>query len=72
MHDTRLCGHHKETTKARLGKDGKDTSDLLHFLDDRNRFNITDVALRSISTGVTSPDLLNVDNAKKNKKSATR
>ena len=53
---------HKEATRARQGRDSKDTEELLKFLQSRNPFT-DDRCLRSISTGVTADNEVNVDKA---------
>ena len=53
---------HKEATRARRGRDSKDTEELLKFLQSRNPFT-DDRCLRSISTGVTADNEVNVDKA---------
>ena len=53
---------HKEATGARQERDSKDTEELLTVLQSRNPFT-DDRCLRSISTGVTVDNEVNVDNA---------
>ena len=53
---------HKEATRARQERDSKDTEELLTFLQNRDPF--TDArCLRTISSGVTADNKLNVDKA---------
>ena len=53
---------HKESTRARQGRDSKNTEELLKCLQSRNPFT-DDRCLRSISTGVTADNEVNVDKA---------
>ena len=50
---------HKEATRARQERDSKDKEDMLKFLQNRN----SDRCLRSISSGVSADNEVNLDNA---------
>lgn len=54
---------HKESTKARLVQDHKDTIKVIQFLSDKNPFH-ADEQLRSIVTGQAAEKSVNVDTAK--------
>ena len=53
---------HKDATRARQERDSKDTEELLKCLQSKNPFT-DDRCLRSISTGVTADNEVNVDKA---------
>jgi hypothetical protein len=54
---------HQETRKARMKRDCTDTQLIIDYLLKCNPFDITDGALVNIATGVTSPHIVNVDQA---------
>lgn len=53
----------QDITKARKSRDWKDTTTVLKYLQDKNRFT-SDSSLRNISTGVHAHSTVNVDHAR--------
>ena len=54
---------HKDATPSRVDRDKDDTKEILRYMSERNSF-IDEPSLRNIATGVTTPQYVDVYDAK--------